>query len=174
MDNLEVSVDKRPWYREPYVWMLITFPASAVIVGIVMLQVAIRTYDGLVVDDYYKRGLEINRTLARDKAAQAHGLDGSLRLDGAKKLLELELRSAAGYPPPQFLELQLSHATRAGFDQLLSLERIGNGVYQTALPELVAGAWQLQLSADDWRLLGTLSTPGPQSQVVALRPEPTE
>lgn len=160
---------KRPWHREPYVWMLITIPAAAVVVSMIMIQFAVRTDDGLVVDDYYKRGLQINRTLARDKAAVAHGLNGSLRLDGAKRLLQLELQSNPSYTQPPYLELQLSHSTRAGFDHTLVLERLGAGVYQAELPELVAGSWQVQLSADDWRLLTTLRTPGPALQVLALR-----
>ena len=46
----------RPWQREPMVWMLIAIPASSVLVGMVMLWLAIASYDGLVVDDYHQQG----------------------------------------------------------------------------------------------------------------------
>ena len=69
---------KKPWYREPFVWLVILFPASAVIGGMITISLAISSDDGLVVDDYYKRGLEINRTLERDKAAARHGIQATL------------------------------------------------------------------------------------------------
>ena len=38
------------WYREPMVWLVLMIPASAVVMGAVMLSLAVSTYDGLVVD----------------------------------------------------------------------------------------------------------------------------
>ena len=64
----------RRWYQEPLVWMLIAIPGSAVVMGAVMLTLATSTYDGLVADDYYKRGLQINRSIAREKHAASHGI----------------------------------------------------------------------------------------------------
>ena len=55
----------RAWYREPLVWLLISFPLTAVIAGFFTLYLAIISSDGLVVDDYYHRGKEINKSLAR-------------------------------------------------------------------------------------------------------------
>ena len=70
------------WYREPLVWMVIAIPASSVVFGIFMLVVSIQSYDGLLVDDYYKRGMEINRVLDRDRAAARHGMSAQVRLTG--------------------------------------------------------------------------------------------
>ena len=46
------SWPKRPWHKEPYVWMLLAIPGSAVAMGVVLLNLATSTYDGLVSDDY--------------------------------------------------------------------------------------------------------------------------
>ena len=54
---------KKPWYREPWVWLMIALPASAVVGGIITIYLAVSTSDGLVVDDYYKRGKAINLDL---------------------------------------------------------------------------------------------------------------
>ena len=62
------------WKQEPLVWLLIAIPAAAVIMGIVMLTLAIKSYSGLVIDDYYKHGKQINRVLARDRFAHELGL----------------------------------------------------------------------------------------------------
>lgn len=53
----------RPWWRFGHVWLLISGPAIVVVAGFATLWLAIRTPDPVVADDYYKRGIEINRTL---------------------------------------------------------------------------------------------------------------
>ena len=168
MNDMSQDTQVRPWYREAYVWMLIAIPFTAVVMGVIMIKLAISTDDGLVVDDYYKQGLEINRTLARDSAAVKHGLSARLNFSEVSKRLEVTISSASDYSPPPYMELYFSHTTRAGFDQLLNLERIGEGVYQSELPELAVGHWQILISADDWRLQGTLQTPLAANQSVLL------
>jgi uncharacterized protein len=161
---------KKPWYREFFVWMIIAFPATSVVVGMTMLTLAIKTNDGLVVDDYYKKGLEINRTLARDKAAQIRGLSASLKFQVEDGRIHLYMHTNTDYTPPPYLELYFSHATRSGFDHLLSLERTPEGLYQAEMEVLEPGNWQLLLSADDWRLLGTVRAPLGPNQALLLQP----
>jgi hypothetical protein len=58
-----------PWWTYPLVWMVIAGPAAVVVAGFVTLWLAIRTPDPVVAADYYRRGMEINKTLAaRDKS----------------------------------------------------------------------------------------------------------
>ncbi len=57
------------WYRLPIMWLVIAIPLAAVIVGSILLTISIQTFDGLVEDDYYKKGKEIDRVLKRDMAA---------------------------------------------------------------------------------------------------------
>jgi hypothetical protein len=40
------------------------------------------------------------------------------------------------------------------------LPRHPDGSYRAPRPELVPGRWNLQLSAQDWRLVGSLLLPG--------------
>ncbi len=146
------------WYREPFVWLLVTFPLLSVIGGITLLTLAIRSDDGLVVDDYYRRGKLINRELKRDSMAAQHHLRADLRLEAGDRLV---LR-VAGRPPqgwPATLELKVLHATRAGHDRHLILVRSAQG-YRGRLTSLVPGRWYLELSAPGWRLLGELRRPG--------------
>ena len=60
--------DSGPWWRYPLVWMVIAGPAAVVVAGFATLWLAIRTPDPVVAGDYYRRGIEINQTLARDKS----------------------------------------------------------------------------------------------------------
>ncbi|MDM8569753.1 FixH family protein [Thiotrichales bacterium HSG1] len=115
-------MNKKPWYREPFVWLIILFPASAVIGGMITISLAINSDDGLVVDDYYKQGLEINLVLKRDKAAVKHGLQATLNF--TNQLIQIQLNKNAEYQLPNQIVIHLSHHTRSGFDQELFLNRV--------------------------------------------------
>lgn len=149
---------KRPWYTEPWVWLLITFPLVAVIGGMITIYLAVSTSDGLVVDDYYKRGKAINVDLARDRAAARYGLQAQIDIDLQSNRVQLRLQAPAGRYP-KTLQLSLLHPTRAGHDQVLQLQRAADGGYSSGLDELTRGNWYLQLEADDWRLSGSMQVP---------------
>jgi len=53
-----------PWYRYGHVWMLIAGPAIVIVAGIATAYIAMRSPDPLVAEDYYRQGIEINKTLA--------------------------------------------------------------------------------------------------------------
>lgn len=55
------------WWRHPLLWMVIAGPALVVVASFVTLWFAWGNADPLVSEDYYRRGVEINKTLA-DKA----------------------------------------------------------------------------------------------------------
>ena len=63
------AASPRPWYREPWPWLLALGPMTVVIGGAVTLWLAAASDDGLVASDYYRRGLAINQTLARQQTA---------------------------------------------------------------------------------------------------------
>jgi hypothetical protein len=150
----------RAWYREPLVWLIIFFPLSAVIAGFFTLYLAIISKDGLVVDDYYQKGKEINMSLARDRAAARHDLRAGVTLDAAKNNVVVQLSAAKDQPLPDRLELRWLHATRAGFDRTQMLIRSPDGLYRSSFPGLAPGHWYVQVEAQDWRLQGSLRIPG--------------
>jgi len=150
----------RAWYREPLVWLIVSFPLTAVIAGFFTLYLAIQSKDGLVVDDYYQKGKEINMSLARDRAAAQRGLRAGVTLDAAKQNVVLQLSASRGQSLPDRLDLRWLHATRAGFDREQLLTRSADGRYRNVLPELASGHWYVQIEAQDWRLQGSLHIPG--------------
>ena len=152
VDTLEDS--SRPWYRCPWAWVVFSIPATAVVAGFITLWIAVRTFDGPVADDYYKRGLQINRQLARDQAAARLGLTALVRLDRGTSALTITVRSDAGYEPPARIQVELLHHTRAGFDRSFAVERDASGVYRSLAPPLAQGSWTIRLAAEDWRLQG--------------------
>lgn len=150
---------KKPWYQEPYVWLLITFPLSAVIGGIITIYLAIVSSDGLVVDDYYKQGLEINQRLERDQTAITYQLSGELTLKPERQVALLSLTANEPYPLPDQIQLSFLHRTKAGHDKTEILTRISDDMYQAKLPELISGLWYVQLSTSEWRMLTPITLP---------------
>jgi len=163
--------EQRPWYREPLVWLLISFPLIAVVAGIATYIIADRTRDGLVVDDYYKKGKEINLSLARDRAAIRLGLSGQVRIDANAGQVVVELAASSGVRLPDSVTLNWLHATRSGFDRIQELRRGQDGKYRAELPELAPGHWYAQLEAQDWRVQGSVRVPAEIR--FDLRPSPT-
>lgn len=167
----DAMTDRKPWYGEPWVWLLIALPACAVIGGMITIYLAVSTSDGLVVDDYYQRGKAINMDLARDRAAVLHGLRARLELDYTSRRVLLTLASRDGQQPAA-VRMAVLHPTRPGKDQTLLLRPAGGEVYAGTLQALSAGNWYLQLAADDWRLSGALRVP--RDTVSVLTPLATD
>jgi hypothetical protein len=158
MNTLSAPTTSKPWYREPWPWFLISLPATAVIAGLTTVWIAATNSDGLVVGDYYKAGLAINQTLARDDAARELALAATIEQQDGTLALALAGR-LAGYP--EQLSLTLAHPTRPGMDQTLSLHHAGGGHYRAALPVMPAGKWHALLTdaKSTWRLSGVVHTP---------------
>ena len=140
----------KPWYREPWPWILMAGPAATVVAGAVTVWLAVSSADGLVADDYYRRGLAINQELRRDRAVVDLGIAASVESRAGVLRVRLTGRAA-----PEALFAQLVHATRAGYDQRLRLARVAPGLYEAALPELPAGRWRLTLEDPrrEWRIV---------------------
>ena len=100
------------WRDQPFVWMIIAIPASAIVASMVMLTLAIQSDSGLVVDDYYKKGKEINRVLARDSLARSLGINALLTLDKDLGLIKVTLNGDNLNIGAKPLELQFLHSTR--------------------------------------------------------------
>jgi len=147
--------DDRPWYRQFWPWFLIALPGSVVVAAVATLVIAMRHADDLVVDDYYRTGLAINQTLAREQRAAELGLGARLQL--FEERLQLRLSGAA---PTQNLRLQLSHPMEADRDFALELQPSAPGLYVETLPRRVAPHWHWALESvgdSGWRLTGELT-----------------
>jgi hypothetical protein len=142
----------RPWYREPWPWILMAGPAIVVVAGIATAVIAVRTDDGLVAADYYKRGLAINTVIARVERARSLGLAATVQFGAARdRVRVLITHGPAPAEPPR---LTLVHATRAGLDRTVDLHPLGAGVYEGRIEIPASGAWRIQLedARASWRL----------------------
>jgi uncharacterized protein len=139
------------WCREPYCWLVIAPPLAAVLAGFVTLALAIESYDGLVIDDYYKAGLEINQDLARDKRATALGLSARTQWDPAAREILLKIAGDQGAIPTK-INVLVAYASRAGYDREFQLPVTPDGRYRLPFSAARPGRWDVQVHGHDWRL----------------------
>ena len=59
------------WWRYPMLWMVIAGLALVVVAGFVTLWLALSRPEALVSEDYYREGIEINKTLGDKKLMPA-------------------------------------------------------------------------------------------------------
>jgi hypothetical protein len=143
----------KPWYKEPWPWILMSGPATVLVAGAATTWIAFASADGLVADDYYKRGLAINKTLAREEEARKRSITADVEFIESKIRIQLK-----GENPPA-LFVQLAHATRAGYDVRLRLAPVGAGAYEAALPEMPRGRWRIFIEdpRGAWRIAREVS-----------------
>jgi hypothetical protein len=127
----------KAWYKEPWPWILMSGPFAVLVAGAATIWIAFASADGLVADDYYKRGLAINKTLAKEDEAKKREIIADV--ESFKTTIRIRLKNA----DPEALFVHLAHATRAGYDQRLRLAPVGGGAYEAALPAMPRGRWHL-------------------------------
>jgi len=79
--------DIKPWWNFGYVWLIVSGPLIVVIASFVTLYLAITSPDP-VIDDYYRKGMEINKTLNAQR-------------DGLAPALQARNHAATGIKPVQ-------------------------------------------------------------------------
>ena len=57
------------WWRHGHVWLLIAGPAAVVVASLFTAWLAAHGQDPVVAQDYYRQGVEMNKTLAGAKGA---------------------------------------------------------------------------------------------------------
>lgn len=146
----------KPWFKEPWPWLLAIMPVTAVIAGSITAWLAVSSNDGLVVDDYYKQGKAINQTKERDRLAQSLGIRAQMQ--ASETNLHIQLEGKLPEPPGQ-LVLKFMLPTRSGDDHDVLLSWDGSA-YRGLLPRLEGARYKVQLTPEfgDWRLTGTWST----------------
>ena len=163
------ATSSQPWHHVKLMWLVVAIPALTVVAGLTTVYIAHHGADPVIADDMRKEGLAIHPDPARDRAAAAAGVDATLALGDGQVHVTLASGHAAA---PGSLVVLLSHATRAEYDQMVTLAATGDGHYAGTLPTLAAGHWYLELTPADraWRLTGEFSG---EHAVLQLHPRTT-
>lgn len=66
----------RAWWKFGHVWLVIAGPAVVVVASFITLYIAVTRGDPVLDEDYYRKGLQINQTLADNPASLAPAIQG--------------------------------------------------------------------------------------------------
>lgn len=157
--NTPFEYDTLPWYQQFWPWFLIMLPASVVVAGLTTMYIAHEGADDLVVDEYYKNGLAINRQLEKKERAVALGISASLEFSAQSVAV-----TTAGDVGAGKLFLVLSHPMEANRDFSIELERLEPGFYAGSLDRPLFHRWHWILEnrvSPAWRLDGSVDLKPP-------------
>ena len=161
MTDISANAASQPWYKQFWPWFLIFFPALAVVAGIITIILAVESDDGLVTDNYYKKGLAINQTLDKKQRAQELNMQAQVNWDQLTQTIHLNL-SGKLVELPSRLNMQLAHATRAKQDQSITLFLSPDKKsYTGRINTVTQGNWIIILEPEqqNWRIHGRVTLP---------------
>lgn len=111
----------RPWYREPWPWLLAAGPVIVVIAALYTYHLAAnRNKPSLVTDDYYREGKNIALYMERDEEAQKRHLRADVLISPDGNRIKVLL--AGRVLPEEVLKLSFIHPTRSQYDRSITLQ----------------------------------------------------
>lgn len=153
---------KKPWFKQPWLWFVLSVPIASVILSSIMVTVAVVGRDTLVSDNYYKDGMGINQTIEQDNMADDLGLKPTLEI--VDQAIIIELVGDKYHPTLQqqaFLTLKILHPTVGDQDQVIKLLPTPSGQFVGDLTSPVDGRRYVDLYAFDesWRIREEVTFP---------------
>jgi hypothetical protein len=165
--------EKRPWWREPMVWLVGGLPLTAVIAGLTTVWIASRNADDLVKEGYVKEGMTVGQIQESDRVAENLGLVAEASVVEGRIRLAISSTQANRIMPAMIL-LTLAHPTDALQDSAVVLKHAGDGLYLGPAPSLPAGKRHVLLESAEqgWRLKGIWEAPF--TATLTMKPPRTE
>ena len=65
-----------PWWEFGHVWLVLAGPLVVIVAGFITLWLAMSRPDPVVAEDYYQRGIDINKTLEHPEKSLAPAMKG--------------------------------------------------------------------------------------------------
>ncbi|MDR0588307.1 MAG: FixH family protein [Burkholderiales bacterium] len=162
----------KPWYREIWPWVVIGSLSTVILACFVTFYFALRAWDGLVDDDYYKKGLEINKTMERVEKSHALSLEASLML-----LQDGTVRVVLATPNPDFVApdtvtLRMVHSRYPDQDRVTTLHHVDGLVFVGEVVPPDKGRWRIALETSEWRLTAEAQAPLDEVHLSAVNGNP--
>ncbi|QCO68324.1 nitrogen fixation protein FixH [Luteimonas yindakuii] len=149
--------DKTAFWRNPVLMLVFILPAVAIIAGVGLVVIAVRSGGSDSVTENVRRTAQIQTAdLGPDAVAQRERLSAVMRVDVEQGLVEV-LPVTGRYQRGEPLSLTLVHPARAAQDISLELAPSETG-WRTEAEVDIAHDWNLRLAPADagWRLQGRL------------------
>lgn len=149
--------DKTAFWRNPVLMLVFILPAVAIIAGVGLVVIAVRSGGADSVTENVRRSAQVQTVdLGPDAVAQRERLSAVMRVDMEQGVVEV-LPVTGRYERAAPLQLTLVHPVRAAQD--ISLELVPSETGWRAEAEVDIGHdWNLRLAPADagWRLQGRL------------------
>jgi uncharacterized protein len=164
---------KEAWYKEPWLLFVMAGPFIVVIAGFVTLYIAWHGSDKVLSKDYYKQGLNINKTIEQDARADELRIQGTMQFIPQTGKLTFNLDTKTRLPDTLLLRISTNyHAAEFETVQKITLTHANAGVFEgmlkTAIPANI-DVWHVILESTDWRLTGDWVDP--YRQPIKLKPQ---
>jgi hypothetical protein len=127
-------------------------PVASIALGIVMWTLAVRTDDGLVANDYYKRGLAINQKVRQAAANDAFRLGAVVRIDDRGEIIARLSEPADPAHATPVIRLRIAQPSHALPERVVVLARDATGDYVGRVDPPTEGRWIVTLESAAWRL----------------------
>lgn len=158
-DDTQAAV--KPWYKQPWLWFILTPLIAVFIYGFTFLYLSIVTMDGVVKDDYYRKVRSYEVSSEKNVYAAQHQITAELHMDDVTGDVMLKL-SGQLEQPPTFLTLDIVHPTHQQYDQTVTLKALGSQmIYSGSLSSKMLGKRYLYLAPEDnlWSLRAEVMPP---------------
>lgn len=141
----------KAWYKQFWPWFLIALPGSVVIASIATIILAVSHPDSVVVDDYYKAGLAINRDLSREQLAMQLDIKSQMHISDHQ--VKLTINASRGELPSRLL-LRFMHPTLPDRDQAILLKPTDTMTFSGEIATLANGTWNVSIESEApaWRI----------------------
>lgn len=171
MSNANEAIN--PWYRQPWLWFLLTPLIAVFIVGTSYAYLSVVTFDGMVKGDYAKSAKSFNIDASRLTQAQTLGLTAELYVDEVTGDMRLKMQSNDALNNDTLL-LSVIHPTMEDLDQDLTMARRDDGQYYGSLSKNITGKRYIHIMDTDntWRMMTEVNTPWPTT--ITLVPNTAE
>lgn len=144
----------KPWYKQPWLWFVISFPAVSVVAGITTVIIATINADSTVKDGWYKDGLAIKSDSKLVKQAKNMGISAEIHYD--KLTGELFVNLSQPEPQSSYTTIMISllHPTLKEQDIILDLKEVGLGRFRGDINTQLQGNRHVMIQPDDksWQL----------------------
>lgn len=162
----EFYIPKKPvqdlWYKEPWMLLVLGGPLIVVIAAIITGVIAWQGEDKVVARDYYKQGININRTLQKDAKASELKMRAETRFDPASDKISLRLEGKTIFPETILFSIS-THSSASTYESShkIKLHRTKLNVFEGSLnaPSVGLQLWHVQIETADWRLTGNWPDP---------------
>lgn len=151
--------DTVAWYKQFWPWFILSIPGGTIVAAIITINIAIESNDGLVTDDYYKKGLAMHKDASLSAKARELGIAGQFTYEQETGAVKLAL-SANQALNNETIQLQIAHPTQANMDQTVTMTSMGQQTFFGKIDALRDANWKLLAfpNTADWRIEGRMDS----------------